>query len=50
MIKDLTESFWSFEWIDIFLMDLFLCSIGLMILFGFIWIVVKFENYSETRM
>ena len=49
MIKDFTESFWSFEWIDILLMDLFLCSIGLTILFGFIWIVGKLEKYSETR-
>ena len=45
MIKDLTESFLSFDWIDIFLMDLFIASIGLGILFGFIWIVGKFEDY-----
>ena len=45
MIEDLTESFLSFDWIDIFLMDLFIASIGLAILFGFIWIVGKLEDY-----
>ena len=45
MIKDLTESFLSFDWIDIFLIDLFIVSIGLAVLVGFIWIVGKLEDY-----
>ena len=49
MIKDFTESLWSFEWIDILLIDLFIAMIGLTILFGFIWIVGKLEKYNETR-
>jgi|TARA_R100000093_G_scaffold71589_1_gene47881 hypothetical protein len=43
------KSFLSFEWIDIFLMDLFIASIGITILFGFIWIVGKIEEYSEKK-
>ena len=50
MIKDFTESLWSFEWIDILLIDLFLCSIGLTILFGLIWIIGKLEKYNEKRI
>ena len=43
------KSFLSFEWIDIFLMDLFIASIGITILFGFIWIIGKIEKYSEKK-
>ena len=43
------KSFLSFEWIDIFLIDLFIVIIGLTILFGFIWIVGKIEEYSEKK-
>ena len=39
--------FLSFEWIDIFLMDLFIAIIGLAILFGFIWIVGKIEKIND---
>ena len=45
MIKDLTESFLSFDWIDIFLIDLLIASIGLSVLVGFIWIIGKLEDY-----
>jgi len=42
------KSFLSFEWIDIFLMDLFIAIIGLAILFGFIWIVGKIEKINNV--
>ncbi len=42
------KSFLSFEWIDIFLIDLFIAIIGLAILFGFIWIVGKIEEINNV--
>jgi len=45
MMKNFIESFLSFDWIDIFLIDLLIASIGLSVLVGFIWIIGKLEEY-----